>query len=71
MAKIFIRSADVAGILEYSSTAAFRVRRHELESLHGFPRPAWPERRPMTWRRADVLRWINRQGHPPRPTQET
>lgn len=55
----YIDAAAVAGLLELGAANSFLIRRADLESLHGFPRPVPWSRRPLKWRAADVEAWIS------------
>jgi hypothetical protein len=62
MPKTFIDSAEIAQILELDNTAQFTTRRDYLIEQHAFPRPLPGWKRPMKWRRDDVINWINFAG---------
>lgn len=61
---IFVDTAEVADLLGLPSAAAFLTRRVELEDSAGFPMslPHW--KRPLKYRRDQVLAWLERQGRP-------
>lgn len=59
----FIATRDVAGLLGLSD-GTFLRQRPELEDRHGFPEPMPHARRPLRWRRDQVLAWINGHGLP-------
>ena len=61
--RIFITSAEVAGMLGISAPSFMRVR-PRLEDEDGFPEPMPHCRRPLRWRRDQVEAWIDGQGLP-------
>lgn len=57
---IFITAPDVAALTGYSSAEAFRKDRDRLERDLEFPEPMPTCQRPLKWRRAAVLAWLER-----------
>jgi predicted DNA-binding transcriptional regulator AlpA len=68
-APTFIATAEVAQLLGLSGGNFLRVR-PRLEDEAGFPEPMPHSRRPLRWRRDQVLSWIEGQGLP-RDTEST
>lgn len=62
-APIFIATGDVAQLLGLSD-GGFLRQRPRLEDEAGFPEPMPFARRPLRWRRDQVLAWIEGQGLP-------
>lgn len=60
----FIDAAAVAQLLGLPGPAAFLARRADLEDRHGFPIPLPWWRRPLKYRRDQVLAWRDMQGRP-------
>ena len=57
MAKsIFIDATEIAQLLEFDTKMMFLHRRKDMEA-EGFPRPVSFIRKPLRWRRDDVLAW--------------
>lgn len=61
---IFIGADQVASILGLPDVNAFLRRRVELEDRHGFPLSLPYHRRPLKYRREDVVAWLAEQGRP-------
>lgn len=61
---VFVDAAEVARILGLPDDQAFLRRRVALEDNHGFPLslPYW--RRPLKYRRDEVVAWLSEQGRP-------
>ena len=67
---LFIDAADIAELLGLADRAAFLRRYPSLYRDHGFPDPMPHSRRPLRWRRDQVLAWIDEHGQRrTRPTQ--
>lgn len=62
-APVFLTTAQVAELLGLSD-AGFLRRRDHLEVDNGFPQPMPTSRRPLRWRRDQVIHWIEGQGLP-------
>ncbi|SFY18191.1 hypothetical protein SAMN04244548_02974 [Paracoccus pantotrophus] len=62
-APTFIATAEVAQLLGLSD-GGFLRQRPRLEEAAGFPEPMPHSRRPLRWRRDQVLAWIEGQGLP-------
>lgn len=62
-APTFIATAQVAQLLGLSD-GGFLRQRPRLEDEAGFPEPMPHSRRPLRWRRDQVLAWIEGQGLP-------
>lgn len=62
--KLFIKAAEVADLLGFSSDLHFKRNRLRLEEEHEFPVPLPTSLRPLLWRRSEVQSWIDRQGTP-------
>lgn len=65
-APTFIPTAQVAQLLGLSD-GGFLRQRPRLEDEVGFPEPMPHSRRPLRWRRDQVLAWIDAQGRPRDP----
>lgn len=64
MLPLFVRSAAVARLLGLSDASAFLARRGWMERAQLFPLPMPHSRRPLLWKRDEVLAWIDRFGRP-------
>lgn len=58
----FITADAVAQILDHASAASFLAARKRLERDHDFPLPMPTCLRPLKWRRAGVVAWVQSQG---------
>lgn len=63
-APIFMRSAELAAILGYSSNHAFRKARLRLEDEENLPPPAREIGREFYWRRDEIVAWAGRPTAP-------
>ncbi len=53
---IFIDAIEIAELLEFDNKLMFLNRRKDMEA-EGFPHPVSFIRKPLRWRRDDVLAW--------------
>lgn len=56
--KPFINARQVAALLAFSGAPAFLRARERLEQDQQFPAPVPTCRRPLKWRRAAVVAWL-------------
>ncbi len=62
----FIKAPEVAVLIGLESGAALLCQRDHLQEHHDFPAPMPVPLRPLQWRRAAVLAWIEHHGLPAR-----
>lgn len=63
-APVFLDAAGVAELIGLPDAGAFLRRRVALEDRTQFPLPLPHWRRPLKYRRDQVLAWLDRQGRP-------
>jgi hypothetical protein len=62
--RTFIDAREIAQLLGLPDGAAFLRRRTDLEDHHGFPIPMPHWKRPIKYRRDQVMHWIDLHGTP-------
>jgi len=63
-APTYIQTSDVAAMLGLANATAFLSRKTQLEEDHDFPLPMPQQKRPLLYRRDQVLAWLDQQGRP-------
>ena len=64
MQREFIDAKTVAELIGLRSGDAFLRIRARLESEEGFPIPLPTSRRPLLWRRSQIVGWVDAVGRP-------